>query len=44
VDEVEQEAVWCQETLSKDLDAEAKKIRLCARSKRWWDGEIEERR
>jgi hypothetical protein len=42
-DEVEREAEWCQETLSKVLDAKAKKIRICARSKRWWNGEIKER-
>jgi hypothetical protein len=39
-DEVEREAEWCQETLRKVLDAKAKKIRICAPSKRWWNGEI----
>jgi hypothetical protein len=43
-DDVEQEAEWCHETLSKVLDAKAKNIRSCARSKRWWNGEIKERR
>jgi len=43
-DEVEREAEWCQETLSRVLDAKAKRIRICARSKRWWNGEIKERR
>jgi len=43
-DDVEREAEWCQETLSKVLDAKAKKIRICARSKRWWNGKIKERR
>jgi hypothetical protein len=43
-DEVEREAEWCQETLSKVLDAKAKKIRICAWSKMWWNGEIKERR
>ena len=43
-DEVEREAEWCQETLSKLLDTKSKKIRICARSKKWWNGEIKERR
>jgi hypothetical protein len=43
-DEVEREAEWSQETLSKFLDAKAKKIRICARSTRWWNGEIKQRR
>jgi hypothetical protein len=42
--DVEREAEWCQETLSKVLDAKAKKIRICARLNRWWNGEIKERR
>jgi len=33
-DEVEQEAAWCQKALSSVLDATAKKIRICARSRR----------
>jgi len=33
VDEVEQEAAWCQEAMSSVLDATAKKIRIWARSK-----------
>jgi len=43
-DEVEQEAAWCQETMSCVLDATGKKIRICARSKRWWNAAIKERR
>jgi len=43
-DEVESKAEWCQEALSKVLDPTAKKIRICARSKRWWNGEITEKR
>ena len=43
-DNVEREAVWCQEALSKVLDAKAKKIGICPRSKRWWHSEIKERR
>jgi len=43
-DEVEREAEWYWETLSEVLDAKAKKMRICTRSKRWWNGEIKERR
>jgi hypothetical protein len=43
-DEVKQEAAWCQEAMSSILDAAAKKIRICARSKRWWNADIKERR
>jgi hypothetical protein len=43
-DDVERDAEWCQETLSKVLDAKAKKIRICTRSKRSWNGEIKETR
>ena len=43
-DEVEQEVAWCQEAMSSVLNATAKKIRICARSKRWWNADIKERR
>ena len=43
-DEVESEAEWCKDTLSMVLDATANKIRICARSKRLWNGEIKEMR
>jgi hypothetical protein len=43
-DEVEQEAAWCQEAMGSILDATAKKIRFCARSKRWWNADIKKRR
>jgi hypothetical protein len=43
-DEVEQEAAWCQEAMSSIPDACAQIIRICARSKRWWNADIEERR
>jgi len=43
-DEVEQEAAWCHEAMSSVLDATAKKIRICAMSKWWWNADIEERR
>jgi hypothetical protein len=39
-DEVESEAEWCQESLSKVLDTTAKKIMICARSNRWCNGDI----
>jgi len=43
-DDVEREAESCQYMVSKVLDAKAKKMRICARSKRWWKGESKERR
>jgi len=43
-DEVEQEAAWCQEAMGNILDATAKKIRICAKSKRCWNADIRERR
>jgi len=33
VDEVEQEVIWCQEAMRSVLDATAKKIRICTRSR-----------
>jgi len=41
---VKSEAEWCQEALSKVLDATAKKIMIYAWPKRRWNGEIKERR
>jgi hypothetical protein len=43
-DDVEREAEWCQAILCNVLDAKAKKMRICARSKWWWNGEMKERR
>jgi len=43
-DEVKLEAEWFQESLSKVPDPKAQKIGICARSKRWWNCEINERR
>jgi len=43
-DKVEREVTWCQETLSEVRDITAKKIRICAKSKRWWNGDIQPRR
>jgi hypothetical protein len=43
-DEVEQEAACCQEAMTSVLDAMAKIIRMCPRSKRGWNANINERR
>jgi len=43
-DEVEHKAGWCQEAMSSVLIATAKHIRICGRSKRWWNDDIKERR
>jgi hypothetical protein len=43
-DEVEQEAAWCQEAMSSVLNSTANTISICAKSKRWWNADIEETR
>jgi len=43
-DEVEQEAAWCQEAMGNVLDTTTQKIRICARSKTWWNADIKNRR
>jgi len=43
-DEVEQEAAWRQEAMSSVLNATAKIIRICARSKKWGNTDLKERR
>jgi hypothetical protein len=43
-DDIESKAEWCQDTLGLVVDATTKKIWFCDRSKRWWNGEIKERR
>jgi hypothetical protein len=43
-EEVEQEASWCQEAMSSVLNATAKKIRVCAKSERWWNADLKEMR
>jgi len=43
-DKEEQEAAWCQEPMSSILNPTAKKIRICAKSKRWWNAYTNERR
>jgi len=42
-DKVQSEAEWCNKALSKVPDATAKKVTICAHSKRWWNGEIKEK-
>lgn len=43
-DDVESDAEWFQEVLSMVLDTTAKKTRIWARSKRWWNRKIDQRR
>jgi len=43
VDEVGQDVTWCQEAMSNVPDATATTIRVCARSKTWWNTDIKER-
>ena len=43
-DGVEQKAAWCDKAVSSILNAMAKKIRICAKSKRWWNADIKDRR
>jgi len=43
-DKVEQGAAWGQEAMRSVLDATANTIRICARSQRWWNADIKERR
>jgi ribonuclease HI len=38
------EADWVQDTLTSILDRQAKAVRLCARSKRWWQPELRQAR
>ncbi|EED23618.1 reverse transcriptase, putative [Talaromyces stipitatus ATCC 10500] len=43
-EEVEREAEWIERTLTEVLNKHCKQIKLCARSKRWWNSEIEAER
>jgi hypothetical protein len=43
-DEVEQEATCCQDAVSSPLNANANMIRICAKSKLWWNANIKSRR
>jgi hypothetical protein len=43
-DVVEHPTAWCQEAISSFCNATARKIRIGARSKRWWNADIKERR
>ncbi|KAI0998334.1 hypothetical protein K3495_g9861 [Podosphaera aphanis] len=42
--ELNEEAQWITETLTSVLDQHVKKLRVCARSKRWWSQELNEAR
>ena len=44
VDQLEEEAQHIQDSMVRVLDMHARKIRLCARSKKWWSEVIQERR
>ena len=44
VADVEEEAVWMQETLTEVLDQHAKPVRVTPRSKRWWKEDIKRAR
>ena len=43
-EDLEYEAAWLEETLTKTLDKHAKPIRITAYSKRWWNSEVKEAR
>ena len=43
-EDLENEAAWLEETLTKTLDKHAKPIRITAYSKRWWNPEVKEAR
>jgi len=42
--EVEEEAVWCQEVMGSIRDATVQRISICAKAKRLWNADIKERR
>ena len=42
--DVENEAEWVEESLTEVLNTHTRKIRLCARSKRWWSPQVVEAR
>jgi hypothetical protein len=43
-EDIESETKWTEETFTKILDQKARRIRLCARSKRWWNETIDAKR
>jgi len=43
-DEIQQETTWCQEAMSSVVEATAKSIGLCAKSKRCWNVDLRETR
>ena len=42
--EIDAEATWIQAQITTILDTQAKRLRLCARSKRWWCEDIKTQR
>ena len=42
--DVEEQAIWVQETLTAVLDRYAKPVRVTPRSKRWWNRDVKEAR
>jgi uncharacterized protein involved in tolerance to divalent cations len=43
-EDVQEEAEWIQQNFVNYLNRYCKKIKVCARSKRWWNKEIAENR
>lgn len=42
--DLEEEIRWIQGTLVELLNENVRKVTICARSKRWWNSEIENKR
>jgi hypothetical protein len=43
-DQVEQKATWCQDTQCKFISNTIKYISICTKPKRWWIGDIKEKK
>jgi hypothetical protein len=43
-EDIESETLWIEETLTNILNQKARRIRLCARSKRWWNDTFDAKR
>jgi hypothetical protein len=43
-EDIESETLWTEENFTKILNQKARRIRLCARSKRWWNDTINAKR
>jgi hypothetical protein len=43
-EDIESETLWIEESFTKILNQKARRIRLCARSKRWWNDTIDAKR